>query len=65
MFDPEPSMSSSGGHRRRRRSGARAPLHQPLFERAAPGMLDLDDGYLIAPELPGLGLDLADLVDFD
>jgi len=37
-------------------------LHQPLFERAAPGMLDLHDGRLLAPEAPGLGVDLSDLL---
>jgi L-alanine-DL-glutamate epimerase-like enolase superfamily enzyme len=36
-------------------------FHQPLFDRAPPGTLDLDGGYLTAPERPGLGVDLDDL----
>lgn len=40
-------------------------LHQPLFERAASGMLDLYASFLRVPEVPGLGVDLSDLVDFD
>ncbi len=38
-------------------------LHQPLFERAPAGTLDLYDGRLMAPEAPGLGVDLADLAE--
>jgi L-alanine-DL-glutamate epimerase-like enolase superfamily enzyme len=36
-------------------------FHQPLFDRAAPGTLDLTDGHLVAPDRPGLGVDLSDL----
>ncbi len=36
-------------------------FHQPLFDRAAPGTLDLVDGHLVAPDRPGLGIDLSDL----
>jgi L-alanine-DL-glutamate epimerase-like enolase superfamily enzyme len=36
-------------------------IHQPLFERAPKGFLDLVDGRIAPPETPGLGIDLADL----
>jgi L-alanine-DL-glutamate epimerase-like enolase superfamily enzyme len=32
-------------------------FHQPLFELAPPGTLDLNDGMIRAPERPGLGID--------
>ncbi len=37
-------------------------VHQPLFERAPAGTFDLHEGRLLAPETPGLGVDLADLI---
>jgi L-alanine-DL-glutamate epimerase-like enolase superfamily enzyme len=37
-------------------------VHQPLFDRAPPGFLDLVDGRIAPPERPGLGLDLGDVL---
>jgi L-alanine-DL-glutamate epimerase-like enolase superfamily enzyme len=37
-------------------------LHQPLFDRAPPGFLDLQDGHLLVPETPGLGVDLSHIL---
>lgn len=37
-------------------------IHQPLFERAPPGFLGLNDGRIHPPEAPGLGIDLSDLI---
>jgi D-arabinonate dehydratase/D-galactarolactone cycloisomerase len=37
-------------------------FHQPLFERAPPGALAPVDGMITAPETPGLGVDLSDLI---
>jgi L-alanine-DL-glutamate epimerase-like enolase superfamily enzyme len=38
-------------------------FHQPLFDRAPPGTLDLSDGHLTAPDRPGLGVDLRELAE--
>jgi L-alanine-DL-glutamate epimerase-like enolase superfamily enzyme len=38
-------------------------FHQPLFDRAPPGTLDLRDGHLTAPDRPGLGVDLSELAN--
>ncbi len=38
-------------------------FHQPLFERAPKGMLDLSDGCLTAPDRPGLGIDARSLLN--
>lgn len=37
--------------------------HQPLFDRAPKGTLDLHDGVLVAPDRPGLGIDARALLD--
>jgi L-alanine-DL-glutamate epimerase-like enolase superfamily enzyme len=37
-------------------------FHHPMFERAPPGTLDMKDGLMAAPERPGLGIDLRDLI---
>ena len=37
-------------------------IHQPLFERAPRGLLDLVEGRIRPPEAPGLGIDLADVL---
>jgi L-alanine-DL-glutamate epimerase-like enolase superfamily enzyme len=37
-------------------------FHHPMFDRAPPGMLDMKDGLMAAPERPGLGIDLRDLI---
>jgi L-alanine-DL-glutamate epimerase-like enolase superfamily enzyme len=37
-------------------------FHHPMFERAPPGTLDMKDGLMTAPERPGLGIDLRDLI---
>jgi L-alanine-DL-glutamate epimerase-like enolase superfamily enzyme len=38
-------------------------IHQPLFELAPPGMLELRQGCIAPPERPGLGLDLTDILN--
>ncbi len=38
-------------------------FHQPLFDRAPRGTLDLHDGMLSAPDRPGLGVDARALLD--
>jgi len=38
-------------------------IHQPLFDRAPPGFLALNDGRIAPPEAPGLGIDLSGVLD--
>jgi L-alanine-DL-glutamate epimerase-like enolase superfamily enzyme len=37
-------------------------LHQPLFDCAPAGLLDIRDGYIAVPDRPGLGIDLEHLL---
>jgi L-alanine-DL-glutamate epimerase-like enolase superfamily enzyme len=37
-------------------------IHQPLFDRAPPGTFSMADGFLAAPERPGLGVDARSLM---
>lgn len=38
-------------------------IHQPLFDRAPRGFLQIDGGRIAPPELPGLGIDLRAILD--
>lgn len=38
-------------------------VHQPLFQHAAAGTFDMEDGYMRAPTRPGLGIDARLLLD--